>query len=65
MNENSEIIRHGADGFFGSVIVASIMGWLPPLSAALGIVWFCLQIYGWVEKRVSRKKQLKRRASDV
>jgi len=34
--------------------VATIAGWLPPLAALVSIVWGCLQIYSWFEKRGKR-----------
>lgn len=28
-----------------STIIASIMGWLPPLAALMGIIWYCVLLY--------------------
>lgn len=28
-----------------SAIVLSLVGWLPPIAAALGIIWYCILIY--------------------
>lgn len=35
-----------------SVIIASLAGWLPPIAALLGIVWYCVLLYD----RFLRKK---------
>jgi len=37
-------IQHAVDGAAMSVTLAAVLGWLPSISAALGIVWFVLQI---------------------
>lgn len=34
-----------ADVISASAIVAAIIGWLPPIAAVLGIVWYCILIY--------------------
>lgn len=65
MNQHQDTLRHGADALSGLAIVTSMLGWLPPVAAVLGIIWYVLQIYGWFEKRFQRQKQFKRRASDV
>lgn len=43
------LIPHGivgpGDVLSASAIVASLVGWLPPIAAALGIVWYCILIY--------------------
>jgi hypothetical protein len=53
------------DAVSGVAIVASLAGWLPPVAALLGIVWYILQIYGWFEKRYSWKKSYRRRSTDL
>lgn len=35
---------HVADALSAGAVVATIAGWLPPLAAALGVVWYCIQI---------------------
>lgn len=40
-------------GIVGTTI-ATIAGWLPPLAALVSIVWGCLQIFSWFEKRRKR-----------
>lgn len=34
---------------------ATLAGWLPPIAALVSIVWGCLQIYSWFEKRRKQK----------
>lgn len=65
MNEHEPTIRHAADVLSATAIVTSIIGWLPPVAAVLGIIWYVLQIYGWFEKRFAKRKQFKRRATDT
>jgi len=49
--------RHVADALSATTIAGCLMGWLPPIAALLGIVWYILQIYGWFEKRILRKRR--------
>lgn len=57
--------KHVIDALSAAAIVTSLMGWLPPIAAALGIIWYVLQIYGWFEKRLTRGKSRSRRVSDT
>ena len=38
------IVKHGADGIASVVTFAGLIGWLPHVSAMLGIIWFSIQI---------------------
>lgn len=42
--------------WFGIVgtAAATLAGWLPPIAALVSIIWGCLQIYSWFEKRGRR-----------
>lgn len=62
--DNHDGARVVIDTLSAAAIVASLMQWLPPMAAILGIVWYILQIYGWFEKRCNKKKQYKRRETD-
>lgn len=42
----------------GSLVLASLVAILPPIAAALGIIWYVLQIYAWVERRYKAKRRL-------
>ncbi len=57
--------KGGLDAISVAAIIGSLMNWLPPIAAFLGIVWYCLQIYGWFEKRLAKKRAGKRRATDL
>ena len=59
-----QTVKHGADALSAGAIVASLTGYLPPMAAFLGIRWYILQIYGWFEKRVNKRKGYKRRETD-
>jgi hypothetical protein len=39
-----QTVKHGADGVAALVTGASFLGWLPHISAVLGIIWFGIQI---------------------
>lgn len=38
--------------------------WLAPIASLVAIVWGCLQIYGWLEKRFRKTKTQRRRKGD-
>lgn len=58
-------IRHAADVVAAGTIVTAFVGMLPAVAAGLGVIWYILQIYSWVEKRWKTKRRLtkKRRSS--
>lgn len=64
MNQHTDAVRHSIDMLSAAAIVSSLAGYLPPMAALLGIIWYVLQIFGWFEKRFSKKRQYKRRATD-
>ena len=64
MNSHDQMVKHVGDTISGVAIVASLMSWLPPIAALLGIVWYLMQMYDWVNKRLVRKKTYTRRATD-
>ena len=47
------ILKHVADGISAGAIIGSLVGFLPHFAAALGVFWYCVQIYD----RFWRKKQ--------
>lgn len=39
-----------------STVLASLAGWLPPIAAAFGILWYCVLLYDrFVNKKVKRE----------
>jgi hypothetical protein len=44
MISEQQVVKHVADAGAASVTVAAFVGWLPTISALLGIVWFGIQI---------------------
>ena len=40
----------------GSVMLATIAGWLPPIAAVFTIIWCGMQMYGWVRRKEWRPK---------
>lgn len=44
-------VKVAADvGAFG-VTVGAIAGWLPPIAAAMSILWLGMQMYAWVKNK--------------
>lgn len=39
-----EQVKHAIDGGAAAAVLSSLAGWLPPIAAALGIIWYCVQI---------------------
>lgn len=37
------------------IVGGAVASWLQPIASVVAIVWGCLQIYGWFEKRLRRK----------
>lgn len=37
--------KHILDAASAVAILTSLVGWLPPIAAALGIAWYCVQFY--------------------
>jgi len=40
-----------------TTVIATIIGWLPPLAALASIIWTSLQIYDWYKKRKKNDDQ--------
>ncbi|MGD9878925.1 MAG: hypothetical protein AB7F22_07800 [Reyranella sp.] len=64
MNEHLNQVRAGIDAAAAAGIVAALVGWLPAIAAALGIVWYLIQIaesktgraaIQWVRSRISKR----------
>jgi hypothetical protein len=51
--------RHLLDLLSATVAVGVIVQMLPPLAAAMTILWTGLQIYGWIEVRRAKQKSKK------
>lgn len=57
MNDN---IKHVADIASGLTVVGTLTAWLPPIAAALSIIWTILRLYEMISgKSVSINKQEK------
>jgi hypothetical protein len=45
------------DAAAGIAVVGTLMNWLPPIAATLGIIWYCFLIWGWlINKNWKAKK---------
>ena len=40
-----------------TVVIGTIIGWLPRLAAALSVVWLALNIYSWIINEHWRQKK--------
>jgi hypothetical protein len=56
LNDIPEGGKHALDALAALTVVGTIAQLLPPIAAALSIVWLTLQIYGWIETRVKAAK---------
>ena len=54
MNNIQEPIKIVGDFTAGGVTVATLLGYLPAIAAVVSIIYGCLRIYEWVEKRRSK-----------
>ena len=54
VQQTEQNIRHTVDVIAGSVTVAALMQWLPPIAALMSIIWLGIQIYEHFSKK--RKK---------
>lgn len=56
-------IRIGLDMLAAGAVFGTIVSWLPPISAALGIIWFLIQIWesrtvqAFVDKHMRHSKK--------
>ena len=38
-------------------VLGTIVGYLPAVAALMAVIWYCLLIYDWVEKRWRKRKK--------
>jgi hypothetical protein len=41
----SDVIQHAVNTLATATILSTLVGWLPPIAALLGIIWFLIQIF--------------------
>ncbi len=46
------------------IVGTAALSWIQPLAGVVAILWGCLQIYGWFEKRSNKSRNLRRRVGD-
>ena len=46
-----EQYKVAGDAIAGAITVASLMAWITPLAALASLIYACLRIYEWIEKR--------------
>ena len=51
MNNIQEPFKIVGDFTAGGVTVATLLGYLPAIAAIVSIIYGCLRIYEWIEKR--------------
>ncbi|WP_164521278.1 MULTISPECIES: hypothetical protein [Sphingomonas] len=52
-----EAVKASADVISGAIAVATLASWLPPIAAVFTIAWTAIQIFSWIEARVTRPRQ--------
>ena len=40
-----------------AIVGSAVASWLAPIASLVAIVWGCLQIYSWLEKRRKKRKE--------
>lgn len=40
--------KWGIDAAAAAAVVGTLIGWLPAIAAALGIVWYGMLMYAWI-----------------
>lgn len=51
MRYNVEPIRVCVDVAAGVNVIATLVGWLPPIAAGLSIIWTGIQLYNYFKKK--------------
>jgi len=41
-----------------AIVGTAALAWIQPVAGIVAIVWGCLQIYGWVEKRLEKRRKM-------
>lgn len=49
--------KHALDALAAIAAFGAVAKLLPPIAALLAIVWTSLQIFGWVELRLEKRRQ--------
>lgn len=39
------------------IVGSAVASWLAPIASLVAIIWGCLQIYSWFEKRRNKRKE--------
>ena len=55
MQTISQEIKTVGDVLAAGTAFGAVLGWLPPIAAALSIVWLLMQIWSWVVNKKWRK----------
>lgn len=62
------------DGGFIGVFIATFTGWLPPILALLGIIWYCVQLWEsqtgvhirkWAGTKLARRAKIDQKKLDA
>lgn len=48
--------KHALDALAAIAAFGAVAQILPPLAALLAIIWTSLQIFGWIEARIEKRK---------
>ena len=53
---HNHIIRIGGDIIAVSLIIGTLLSWLPNIATALSIIWLLMQIGDWIYKKWKSKQ---------
>lgn len=56
--------KHLVDAGGAVVIGLAWYGYLPYIAAGFAVVWYVMQMYDWVKKKIVERKNKTRRATD-
>ena len=45
------------DVLSASVVLATLADWLPPVAAAMSIIWLSMQIWDWIARKLDTNKR--------
>lgn len=59
-SDHAKVLGHVADAAAVSVGIATWVQWLPPIAAALSIIWLLIQISDYIVRKVHARKHDRR-----
>lgn len=48
--------KYGLDALAAAAVVGTFANFLPPIAALFTVIWCSLQIFGWIEARIEKRR---------